>query len=314
MTPCNNALAAASHHAQPHMAGAAATPHASYVHAPNQHVQVPGRTLAWRSVGQGQPLLLCQRFRGTMDDWDPAFIDALAAEGLRVITFDYSGLGLSSGTPNYAPTALAQDACDLLQALDLQQVVLGGWSVGGLAVQVAVAMWPQRLSHALMLAAVPPGPNVRAGAPLFNTTALKAHNDLADEEVLFFAPASAASRAAAQRSHARLALRRDGRCPAVPLAVAQATLSPTPRVPLFPADALLPALRSTTIPMLHLGGDQDICFPVENWYAVQAQMPTLQLITLPQAGHGPHHQYPALAARYVAAFVAAHPTDTGVAP
>ena len=279
--------------------------HPSYTHAPNAWVTVNGRQLAYRSVGQGQPLVLCMRFRGTMDAWDPAFIDALVAQGYRVITFDYSGLGLSSGTPNYMPTALADDAKALIDALQLRNVVLGGWSVGGLAVQVAVAKYADRISHAFMIGAVPPGPNVRGAEPLFNATALKEHNDLEDEVVLFFEPASAASRAAAARSHARLALRTEDRCPPVPWAVATATLSPVPRVPLFPADALLPALQHTRVPLLHLGGDHDIAFPVENWYAVQASMPTLQLVTLPQAGHGPHHQYPELAAQYIGAFVKA---------
>ena len=31
-----------------------------------------------------------QHFRGNLDSWDPALIDALAA-GRRVITFDYAG-------------------------------------------------------------------------------------------------------------------------------------------------------------------------------------------------------------------------------
>lgn len=286
----------------------------SYLQAANAYVRVGDRMLAYRSVAQGRPLVLCNRFRATMDDWDPAFIDELAAQGLRVVTFDYSGLGLSSGQPNYAPTALAQDAHDLIAALQLPMVALGGWSVGGLAVQVAIAMFPHAISHAVLLAAVPPGPNVRGADPLFNTTALKAENDLADEQVLFFVPTSAASCTAAQQSRARMNLRRTGRCPAVPWEVAKATLSPTPRSPLFPADALLPALRHTRIPILHLGGDHDICFPVENWQAVQAQMPTLQLITLPQSGHGPHHQYPQLAARYIRTFLSTATVYEGATP
>lgn len=87
--------------------------------APNLFVDVPGRRLAYRSIGTGRPIVLCTRFRGTMDVWDPAFLDALAAEGLRAITFDYSGLGLSTGTRSYNPLDLARDAHELIEALDL---------------------------------------------------------------------------------------------------------------------------------------------------------------------------------------------------
>jgi pimeloyl-ACP methyl ester carboxylesterase len=69
---------------------------------------------------------------------------------------------------------------------------------------------------------------------------------------------------------------------------------------------VLQALKSTRIPVLHLGGDHDIVFPVENWYALNNQLPTLHLVTFPRAGHGPQLQYPLAAARHVAAFIDAH--------
>ncbi len=81
----------------------------SAITAPTQFAEVNGRKLAYRLVGTGAPLMLCVRFRGVLDVWDPAFLDALA-ETFRVITFDYSGLGRSTGEPNYDPKALAQDA------------------------------------------------------------------------------------------------------------------------------------------------------------------------------------------------------------
>jgi pimeloyl-ACP methyl ester carboxylesterase len=41
--------------------------------------------------------VLFQHFRGNLDNWDPALIDALAA-GRRVVTFDNAGVGGSAGT------------------------------------------------------------------------------------------------------------------------------------------------------------------------------------------------------------------------
>lgn len=48
------------------------------VAAKTQFVESKGRTIAYRSVGTGAPIVLCNRFRGVLDSWDPAFIDALA--------------------------------------------------------------------------------------------------------------------------------------------------------------------------------------------------------------------------------------------
>ena len=50
-------------------------------------------------------------------------------------------------------------------------------------------------------------------------------------------------------------------------------------------------------------GDHDIGFPVEEWYRLVGKLPSTQLIVMPQAGHGPQHQYPDLAAKYIAAFI-----------
>jgi hypothetical protein len=43
--------------------------------APTRLADVGGRTLAYRMVGHGQPIVLCNRFRGVLDLWDPAFLD-----------------------------------------------------------------------------------------------------------------------------------------------------------------------------------------------------------------------------------------------
>lgn len=108
--------------------------------APNRFIEIDGRRIAYRSIGAGRPLILCIRFRGNMDSWDPAFLDALASNGFRVIPFDYTGLGLSTGEPTYNPIEMTKDPRDLIAALNLEDVVLGGWSLGGLVAQSTLAL------------------------------------------------------------------------------------------------------------------------------------------------------------------------------
>lgn len=110
-----------------------------------------------RSIDEGQDILLRMRFRGTMDVWDPAFIDALAGFGFRVTIFDYSGLGSSPGMPDYNPISLAGDAHELMEALNLTNVVMGGWSLGGLAAQAAFPFYPDRIAPLLLIGSGPPG-------------------------------------------------------------------------------------------------------------------------------------------------------------
>jgi len=227
----------------------------------------------------------------------------LAANGFRVITFDYSGLGLSTGEKSYDPVALAGDARDLIEALELNGAVISGWSLGGLGAQVVVAMFPERISHAVLIGTSPPGPNVKPAEQLFYDTAVIPVNSFEDEVVLFFEPRSRASREAARRSADRIANRTKDRSVPVPAAWAAAFIGDKPKSPLFPADAVLEALKSTNIPILHIGGDHDIICPVENWYALNQQLPTVQLLTFPQAGHGPQHEHPQACAEHIATFV-----------
>lgn len=275
------------------------------VTAPNRFIESKGRKLAYRSMGTGRPLVLCTRFRGNMDVWDPAFLDALVAHGFRVITFDYTGLGLSSGTPDYNPAVLAADANDLIEALELREVVIGGWSLGGLAAQIVIAMYSQRITHGVLIGTGPPGLGVKSSEQLFYDTARKPVNSFDDEVILFFEPKSAASREAARRSADRIAMRAHDRSVPVPVEFAAAYLGEHPRNPIFPADAVLDALKRTTIPILHIAGDHDIVFPVENWYALNRQLPSVQLLTYPNAGHGPQHEYPQATAEHIATFVRA---------
>jgi pimeloyl-ACP methyl ester carboxylesterase len=62
-------------------------------------------------------------------------------------------------------------------------------------------------------------------------------------------------------------------------------------------------LKATTRPILVISGDHDISFPVEDWYELSRELPTVQHVVFSQSGHGPHHQLPEASAELIAAFV-----------
>ena len=284
------------------------TPHtASSV--PTQFVESRGRRIAYRQIGTGPDLVLALRFRGVMDSWDPAFLDALA-RSFTVTTFDYSGLGQSTGTPSYIRTDMARDILDLADALGLDTFALGGWSLGGFAVQVFAAENPERLSHLILIGTAPPGPQAHGIQPVFYDHALKPVNDLADETVLFFEPASPASTAAAKASHDRIAARTGDKSPPIPtetfLSILKAS-STTDAAFSDPDDRYGAFFRKGGLPVLVISGDHEIVFPVENWHALNRIWPDLHIFTLPQAGHGPQHQQPEMIAGLIAGFTRTTP-------
>src|SRR5580700_9182752 len=83
----------------------------TYSEVPNKLVSAAnGIDYAYRETGTGTvPLVLLQHFRGNLDSWDPALIDALAASR-RVITFDNAGVGGSTGITPDTIEQMARDA------------------------------------------------------------------------------------------------------------------------------------------------------------------------------------------------------------
>ena len=116
-----------------------------------------GIEYAYRDVGDGDvPLVLLQHFRGNLDNWDPALIDALAADR-RVVTFDNVGVGATTGrTPNTVE-AMAHGAIAFLEAMDFQRVDLLGFSIGSFVAQEIALVRPDLLRRVVLASSAPQG-------------------------------------------------------------------------------------------------------------------------------------------------------------
>jgi pimeloyl-ACP methyl ester carboxylesterase len=266
-------------------------------------VDIVNACLAYRSLGSGPDLILCTRFRGTMDSWDPAFLDALARR-FRVITFDYRGTGQSTGEASYDPKSLAHDVMALADGLNLKKFVIAGWSLGGHAAQVVATVWSDRITEVILFGTSPPGDVLYGPDPAFSACALKSYTGLDDDITLFFEPMSAASREAARVSRLRIGMRKHGRSPEVPEDLYIRLLKESAYGQGFYDDGgYRDFLERTDTPILVISGDHDIGFPVENWFNLTRKWRSLFLSVLPRSGHGVHHQYPELVAHIMGCFV-----------
>jgi pimeloyl-ACP methyl ester carboxylesterase len=68
---------------------------------------------------------------------------------------------------------MVRDPIELIEALQLEDVVIAGWSLGGIVAQIVIAKAPQRLSHGVLIGTTPPGPTVKLAEQLFYDTARK---------------------------------------------------------------------------------------------------------------------------------------------
>jgi len=259
------------------------------------------RKIAYRSYGVGKAIIFVNRFRGTLDTWDPLFVASMA-EKFNVIVFDYSGIGSSTGSLVPDITIVAKDVKDLAEALKLDSVVVLGWSYGGLVAQTAALLYPNLVTHAVLVGTNPPGQNEVPIEQAFYDAALKPLNNFDDEIVLFFEPKSESSRLAAKASHDRIHKKIDvSKIPST-MDVFQLYFGGGDT---FREDALnfREQLKKTKTPILIISGDHDISFAVDNWYPIINQMTNAQMIVYSATGHAPQHQYPELTAQYIINFV-----------
>jgi pimeloyl-ACP methyl ester carboxylesterase len=113
--------------------------------------------LYYYEQGQGKPVVLVHGWPLSHRMWESQ-ITALAEAGYRVIAYDRRGFGQSGRpTAGYDYDSFAADLNDLITQLDLRDVALAGFSMGGGEVARYIGRYGTgRVSKAMLLGAVPP--------------------------------------------------------------------------------------------------------------------------------------------------------------
>ncbi len=109
------------------------------------------------SGGSGRPVVLIHGWPVTHESWVPQ-VPALTNAGYRVVTYDRRGFGQSDKPADgYDYDTLADDLAGVLEALDLHDVTLVGFSMGGGEVaRYAAKHGSDRLHSVVFASAVPP--------------------------------------------------------------------------------------------------------------------------------------------------------------
>ena len=117
----------------------------------------PATEIYYQDLGKGQPIVLIHGWPLSHRMWEGQ-MNALTEAGYRCIAYDRRGFG-ESGKPagGYDYDTFASDLNDLLTQLDLRNVVLAGFSMGGGEVARYIGRYgTDRVSKAMLLGAVPP--------------------------------------------------------------------------------------------------------------------------------------------------------------
>jgi pimeloyl-ACP methyl ester carboxylesterase len=177
----------------------------SYVNAENRRIEAAdGTTFAYRDIGSSEvPLVLFQHFRGNLENWDSALIDALA-ENRRVVTFDYAGVGGSTGQTDHTIAEMARGAIAFLDAMQLAEVDVLGFSIGSFVAQDVTLTRPALVRRLVLASSAPQGADGMHGWAKEVMDGVGIPQPAAAGVLsVFFAP-SAASQAAGKQSLQRI--------------------------------------------------------------------------------------------------------------
>ena len=114
---------------------------------------------------EGEPLLLIQGMGGTHLSWGDEFLDALG-DGLELISYDHRSTGRSQRNDGeLSIVQLADDAAELLDALELESAHVVGISMGGMVAQELVLRHPARVRTLTLGCTWPGGPEIERPDP-----------------------------------------------------------------------------------------------------------------------------------------------------
>ena len=262
--------------------------------AVTQFVEAAGVRFAFRRIGAATstPIVFCHRFRGTMDDWDPAVINGFAKDR-AVIIFDNAGIGRSTGTTPTSVKGMAEYAAHFIAALRLSQVDLLGFSLGGYVAQRLALDWPELLRRIVLVGTGPGGgEGILVRSPEVSKVAGRPTLGLEEFNYLFSFDSSSEALLAGRRYWDRLKLRTAEPVePPVPVPSIQAQVAAITTWTQG-RDSAFSRLGEIKQPVLVVNGSNDVMIPTYNSFLMAQRIPKAQLIVYPDSGHGALFQYP----------------------
>ena len=261
-----------------------------------------GVDYAYRDTGEGEvALVLLNHFRGNLDNWDPALVDALAVNR-RVIAFDNAGVGGSTGVTPHTIGQMAHDAIAFISAMDLGQVDLLGFSIGSFVAQQITLIRPAMVRRLVLASSAPQGAAGMHGWAPEVIGAIGTPKTSPDEYLDVFFARSPSSRQAGQQALQRMYARTEDRDAATTWATREAQYDAVCMWGI-PDHAKLQRLSCLQMPVFVANGDSDPMILPHYSYLLAGLIPQARVKIYPDAAHGFLFQHHAEFAADVEAFL-----------
>ena len=262
----------------------------TYIHAPNKSIRTAnGITYVYRELGGkiGIPIVFFTHLSANLDNWDPRIIDGIAKQHW-VITFDNTGVGLSSGQVPGTIKEMAEDAIDFIKALGFKQIDILSFSMGGMIAQELLELEPTLIRKVILTGTGPRGgKGIENVTKISNQDLVRAIFTLKDVKTYLFFTRTSNGKKKAKEFLARIKERKHIRDKMISLKGYLTQLKAINRWgKSTPAD-----LSKIKQPILVVNGEADRMVPTENSYDLVQRLLNSKLVIYKDAGHGAIFQY-----------------------
>ena len=262
----------------------------TYIHAPNKSIRTAnGITYVYRELGEkiGIPIVFFTHLSANLDNWDPRIIDGIAKQHW-VITFDNTGVGLSSGQVPGTIKEMAEDAIDFIKALGFKQIDILSFSMGGMIAQELLELEPTLIRKVILTGTGPRGgKGIENVTKISNQDLVRAIFTLKDVKTYLFFTRTLNGKRKAKEFLARIKERKHNRDKMISLKGYYTQLKAINRWgKSTPAD-----LSKIKQPFLVVNGEADRMVPTENSYDLVQRLLNSKLVIYKDAGHGAIFQY-----------------------
>ena len=262
-------------------------------------VAVDGARIVYRRIGTGRPLLVLNGFAATSADWDPSFIDRLAASN-ELILLNNRGIGGSTDDgQSFAIAKLAIDAAHVIESLGIERANVMGWSMGGFIAQALALNYADRVDKLVLLSTDSGGIEADLASPdvwskLVDTSGTP--NEQARRLFFLLFPNQVAE--SFYRRFGDIVAAARAQLPAELLNRQAAAMDAWHR------NGVANQLREIRVPVLIATGTEDIVIPASNALKLVNKIPGAWLAQFPNSGHAFVAQYPRELADLINSFFA----------
>jgi pimeloyl-ACP methyl ester carboxylesterase len=273
-------------------------------------VKINNLTVHYKSAGQGEPVfILLHGFGDSVYSWHTV-MEPLSQYG-RVIAYDRPAFGLTErpmeweGENPYSPQAQVDLLLGILDYFDVSRAMLVGNSAGGTIAMEFYLQHPERVQSLIL---VDPAVYIGGSAPdalgwLLRTPQMRHLGPLIARRIQKYGP-ELLQRAwydPTKLSQEAIANYEE------PLMVENWDVALWDLTTASQDLHLDQHLDEFTLPVLVITGDTDRIVPTEQTLRLAEELPNSTLVVIPQAGHVPHQEQPALFMQAVEEFLAKNP-------